>query len=108
FTGSNLAGLLPNLITTNEAAAGWLSIPLGWVAPAALEDAGFAAAVDVSMASDQAGFSYAHQLSFLVAAAPYFIDYAITMFNILDPTDFNKTETAFNNAYGSANPNDTG
>jgi RHS repeat-associated protein len=108
FTASNLAGLLPNLITTNEVAAGWLSIPLGWVAPAALEDAGFAAAVDVSMASDQAGFSYAHQLSFLLGAAPYFVDYAVTLFNILDPTDFSKTETAFNNAYGSASPNDTG
>jgi hypothetical protein len=100
--------LLPNLVTTSENAAGWLSIPLGWVAPAVLEDAGFAAAIDVSMASDQAGFSYAHQLSFLIGAAPYFVDYAVTLFSIIDPTDFDKVQVAFNNAYGSANPNNTG
>jgi RHS repeat-associated protein len=108
FNAANLGGLLPNLVTTSENAAGWLSIPLGWVAPAVLEDAGFAAAIDVSMASDQAGFSYAHQLSFLIGAAPYFVDYAVTLFSIIDPTDFDKVQVAFNNAYGSANPNNTG
>jgi RHS repeat-associated protein len=105
---SNLLGLLPNFLTTNAQAAGWVSIPLFWVAPAALSDAGFAAAVDASMALDQAGFSYAHQLSILIGAAPYFIDYFATLIQIMNPTGFAKFETGFNNAFGSASPDNTG
>ena len=108
FTANNLLGLLPNLVTTNEQAAGWFSIPIGWLAPAVLSDAGFAGAVDASMAMDQAGFSYAHQLSLLFGAAPYFIDYAITMAQIVDPTGSATFEQGFNKAFGSASPDNTG
>jgi hypothetical protein len=34
--------------------------------------------------------SYAHQLSILFGAAPYFIDYAATMWQIVDQTSFDK------------------
>jgi hypothetical protein len=73
-----------------------------------LQDAGFAAAIDASMAADQAGFSYAHQLSLLIGAAPYFIDYAINMWQILDPQGSAKFEVGFNNAFGSGSATDTG
>jgi RHS repeat-associated protein len=108
FTAGNMLGLLPNLLTTSDQAAGWFSIPITWLAPAVLQDAGFAAAVDTSMALDQAGFSYAHQLSLLLGAAPYFIDYAATMAQIVDPTGVGTFEQGFNRAFGSGSPTNTG
>jgi RHS repeat-associated protein len=104
----DLIGLLPNLVTTSNQAAGWWSWDITWLAPAVLSDAGFAGAVNASMAMDQAGFSYAHQLFFLVGAAPYFIDYAATMWQIADQSGQNSFEKGFNNAFGSASPTDTG
>jgi hypothetical protein len=103
----NLLGLLPNFITTNEQAAGWFSLSITWLAPAVLQDAGFAAAVDSSMAMDQAGFSYAHQLFLLLGAAPYFIDYAATMWSIADQGGLDNFETGFNRAFGSGSPTNT-
>ena len=108
FSMGSAFDLLSNLVTTNETAAGWFSLPLTWLAPAALSDAGFAAAIDVSMASDQAGFSYAHQLSILIGAAPYFIDYAAKLEQIMNPGGTDRFETGFNQAFGSGSPNDTG
>ncbi|MHA7233044.1 toxin TcdB middle/N-terminal domain-containing protein, partial [Burkholderia pseudomallei] len=108
FNAGNLLGLLPNLVTTNEQAAGWFSIPIGWLGPGVLNDAGFAGLVDTSMALDQAGFSYAHQISLLLGAAPYFIDYAATMAQIVDANGVNNFEMAFNNAFGSGSPSNTG
>jgi RHS repeat-associated protein len=108
FTAGNMLGLLPNLLTTSDQAAGWFSISITWLAPAVLQDAGFAAAVDTSMALDQAGFSYAHQLSLLLGAAPYFIDYAATMAQIVDPTGVSSFEQGFNRAFGSGSPANTG
>jgi hypothetical protein len=72
-----------------------------------LQDAGFAAAVDSSMAMDQAGFSYAHQLFLLLGAAPYFIDYAATMWSIADQGGLDNFETGFNRAFGSGSPTNT-
>jgi hypothetical protein len=106
FNAGNLLGLLPNLVTTNEQAAGW-PLSITWLAPAVLQDAGFAAAVDTSMAMDQAGFSYANQLFLLLGAAPYFIDYAATMWLIADQKGLDSFEAGFNRAFGSASPNDT-
>jgi len=103
----NLLGLLPNLITTNEPAAGWFSLSITWLAPAVLQDAGFAGAVDTSMAMDQAGFSYAHQLFLLLGGAPYFIDYAATMWLISDQKSLDTFEAGLNRAFGSGSPNDT-
>ncbi|AIP63175.1 hypothetical protein DR62_1707 [Burkholderia thailandensis] len=108
FNAGNMLGLLPNLVTTNEQAAGWFSIPIGWLGPGVLNDAGFAGLVDTSMALDQAGFSYAHQISLLLGAAPYFIDYAATMAQIVDASGVNNFEMAFNNAFGSGSPSNTG
>ena len=108
INASNLLGLLPNLVTTNEQAAGWLSIPISWLAPGVLNDAGFAGLVDTSMALDQGGLSYAHQISLLLGAAPYFIDYAATMAQIVDANGVNNFEMAFNRAFGSGNPSNTG
>lgn len=113
LNAGNFAGLVPNLWTTSAEQAGWFSIPLNWVTPMftgtqAFAGAGFAAAVDISMAADQAGFSYAHQLSMLIGAAPYFIDYAATFIQIVDPSDYSQVEIGFNNAFGSASPDNTG
>ena len=102
---SGLFGLLP--ITTSSE-PGLLSAPIGWLAPATLQDAGFAAGVDASMALDQAGFSYAHQLSYLIGAAPYFIDVAAAVWQIVHSSGYDSTEVSFNNAFGSASPNNTG
>ncbi len=103
----NLLGLFPTFLTTSPQAAGWFSLSITWLGPAVLQDAGFAAAVDTSMAMDQAGFSYAHQLFLLIGAAPYFIDYAATMWQIADPSGLDSFEVGFNHAFGSASPNDT-
>ncbi len=124
FNGPNLTGLVPNLWTTSTQAAGagqpvagLFNIPLGWVTPAFVSTtnaagtfagAGFAAVVDISMASDQAGFSYAHQLSMLLGAAPYFIDYAFALAQLVDPSGYSAAEVWFNNGFGSANPDNTG
>ena len=66
LTVSNVAGFLPNLVTTNTAAGGFLSIPISGVGSVLVNGAGFSAAITVSMAADQAGFSYAHQISLLI------------------------------------------
>jgi hypothetical protein len=63
--------------------------------------------VNVSFAADQAGFSYADQIALLFKGAPWFIDYAETLFQEANPNDdFNKAANAFNKAFGSANSNE--
>jgi RHS repeat-associated protein len=76
LTLRNVLSFRPNSTTTSEAPMGTRAIPLTWIAPAVLSDAGFASAIDASMAADQAGFSYAQLLSLLIGAASYFIDHA--------------------------------
>ena len=84
-----------------------VNIPLSWVPDAALNGGLFAAAVNVSFAADQAGFSYADQIALLLKAAPLFIDYALTLFQESNPNDdYNKAANAFNKAFGSANSNE--
>jgi hypothetical protein len=46
--------------------------------------------------------------SILFGAAPYFIDYAATIWQIVDQTSFDKFEVALNKAFGSGSPEDTG
>jgi hypothetical protein len=108
FSGGSAAGMLTNLLSTGPTEAGWFSIPIGWLAPAVLTDAGVAGAVDASMAMDQAGFSYVHQLSLLIGAAPYFIDFAFALWQFMDKGSYDSAELAFNSAFGSASPSDTG
>jgi RHS repeat-associated protein len=80
-----------------------VNIPLGWVPNAALNGGFFAAAVNVSFAADQAGFSYADQIALLLKAAPLFIDYALTLFQESNPNnDYTAAANAFNKAFGSA------
>jgi RHS repeat-associated protein len=117
-SASNALGLLPDFVgvqnISNSTSVGLffsngslMNISLGWVPSAALNGGAFAAAVDVSMAADQAGFSYADQVSLLLKAAPLFIDYALTLFEEANPNDdYNKAANAFNQAFGSANPNE--
>ena len=117
-SGPNALGLLPDFIgvqnISNTTQVGtWfangslVNISLGWVPSAALNSGAFAALVSVSFAADQAGFSYADQLSLLLKAAPLFVDYALTLFEEINPNnDFNKVSNAINRAFGSADPNE--
>jgi hypothetical protein len=54
------------------------------------------------MTADQAGISYADQLSTLLKAAPYFIDYALTLFQEGDETDYRAASKGLNMTFGSA------
>jgi RHS repeat-associated protein len=115
---STAAGLLPDFVgvqnISNAVNVGTffsngsiINISLGWVPSAALNSGAFAAAVTVSMAADQAGFSYADQLALLLKGAPIFIDYALTLFQEANPNeDYNKVANAINSAFGSADPNE--
>ena len=114
----NAAGLIPDFIgvqnISGSTAVGTffsngslVNISLGWVPSAALNNGAFAAVVTVSFAADQAGFSYADQLSALLKGAPLFIDYALTLFQEVNPhNDFNGASNAINRWFGSANPNE--
>jgi hypothetical protein len=82
-----------------------INIPLGWVPSVALNGGAFASAVDVSFAADQAGFSYADQVTLLLKAAPLFLDYALTLFQEGDVSDYQGVATSFNKFFGSS---DTG
>jgi hypothetical protein len=112
---SNALGLIPDFIGTNYGSnlglflsnGSLVNIPLGWVPNVALNGGLFAAAVNVSFAADQAGFSYADQISLLFKGAPWFIDFAETLFQEINPNnDYNKAANAFNNFFGSANSNE--
>ena len=87
---------------------------LNWAAGAAFSYGGFAALVDISMAADQAGYSYAQQFSLLLGVATAFVPIAgpaigdaLKLTQILDPSGYSAVERGFNNAFGSANPNNT-
>jgi hypothetical protein len=87
---------------------------MNWAAEAAFADAGFAGVVDLSMATDQAGFSYAQQFSLLLGVATAVvpvagpaISYVMKLTQVLDQSDYTQDEISFNNAFGSANPNST-
>jgi hypothetical protein len=69
-----------------------------------LTNAGLAAAVNVSMASDQLGFSYAEQIIALSGAVPVW-DCIVAQAQLSDPSEVNKIETQWNQWFGSANPN---
>ncbi len=117
-SGPNALGLLPDFIGVQNISdstqvglffsnGSIVNISLGWVPSAALNSGAFASLVTVSFAADQAGFSYADQLSLLLKAAPLFIDYALTLFQEGNPNnDFNAVSNAINRAFGSANPNE--
>ena len=109
---SGITGLLPSVLA--GAQPGEVSI-LATLAPIAFSDAGFAATVDISMAVDQAGFSYAQQFSLLLGVATGIVPIigpligdTTKLVQILDPSGYAQAETWFNNAFGSANPNITG
>ncbi len=97
--GNNLGMFLSN--------GSLINIPLGWLPSAALNGGLFSATVTVSFAADQAGFSYADQVSLLFKAVPFFIDFAETLFQEVNPNnDYNKAANAFNQFFGSANTNE--
>lgn len=63
----------------------------------------------MSFAADQAGFGYADQISMLLKAAPYFIDYVFTLFQEGNPNNwYNDAANWLNQACGSANSNEYG
>jgi len=109
-TPGNIGGaIIPNLLTTSPTQftlfGHAIGIPLSGVAGAMIYNAGFAAAVDISMVADHLGMSYAWQLVLMIGAAPYFIDLAFAEFQIFGTTIFDKGETGFNIGFGSSNPN---
>jgi RHS repeat-associated protein len=78
------------------------NIPLGWIPTATFQYGFFSQLVSASMIADQAGFSYADQVGMIIKGAPYFIDYAYTLFTEADPGESDKVNKAFNEAFGSA------
>ena len=78
------------------------NIPLGWIPTATFQYGFFSQLVSASMVADQAGFSYADQVGMIIKGAPYFIDYAYTLFTEADPGESDKVNKAFNEAFGSA------
>src|SRR5262249_39792700 len=115
-SASNAVGLVPDFVGTQYVSGNvglflsngsLVNIPLRWVPSAALNGGLFSAAVNVSFAADQAGFSYADQISMLFKGAPWFADLAETIFQEVNPrNDYNKAGNAFNSAFGSANSNE--
>ena len=105
--GNIFSNIVPSLLSTSAQKAGGFAISLSGVAGAVLYDAGFADAITLSMAADQAGFSYAELVFVLLGAAPYFIDFVVAMAQIESPSGVSSAETSFNVAYGSGNPNNT-
>jgi RHS repeat-associated protein len=116
FNAPNALGLLPDFVGVQNVSGNvglflsngsLVNIPLGWLPGAVLQGGGFAAAVEVSFAADQAGFSYADQIALLLKGAPFFIDYALTLFQEINPNnDYYKVADAINQAFGSAEPNE--
>jgi RHS repeat-associated protein len=115
FTAASGVGLLPDFMGVQNVTGSLplfgggslLNISLAWVPSIALNGGAFAAAVDVSFASDEAGFSYADQVALLLKAAPLFVDFALTIFQVGNFDDtYNEAANALNRAFGSANPNE--
>jgi RHS repeat-associated protein len=108
----NALGFIPDFIGTQYVSGdvglflsngSLVNIPLSWVPSVALSYGGFAAAVSVSFVSDQVGFSYADQIALLFKAAPWFIDYAETLFQEGNPNnDFNAAAAWVNKHFGTA------
>jgi hypothetical protein len=103
FDASNVGGFLTNFISTGTQASGWFSIPL-YPLDEMVTNAGLAATVDVSMAADQLGFSYADLIVALSGAVPIW-DLVVAQLQLSDSSEMNKIETTFNQSFGSGNPN---
>ena len=115
FDASNALGMLPDFIGVQNSSqslglflsgGSLVNIPLNWVPQVVVSNGGFAAVVTVSFAADQAGFSYADQVSLLMKAVPYFVDYAFTLFQEGYPNDWDWLGNQINQAFSSANPNE--
>jgi RHS repeat-associated protein len=108
LNGGNFAGFGPELITNMPNPSPYLvggvplSVSIQWLPTAVLRASGFAVAIDLSMAMDQLGFSYAQQFTAIVGIAPLFIDFIYGEFQILDPKDFNNWQNWFNQKFSSA------
>jgi RHS repeat-associated protein len=85
-----------------------LNVSLTGVQSAVLNGGAFAAVVPVSFAADQWGYSYADQVALLLKGAP-FVDYAVAIFQQANyGNSSTDADDAFNRAFGSANPNESG
>jgi hypothetical protein len=100
FDFSNVAGFLSNFVSSGKSAGGLFSIPISGLSEM-LTNAGLAATVNVSMAADQLGFSYADQIVALSGAAPYF-DLVVAQMQLSDPADLENMGNRVNNFLGSA------
>jgi hypothetical protein len=112
-TGKGVLGFIPDFIGTQYVTddvvglfcsnGSLINIPLWWVPTVALNYGGFAAVADISFAADQAGFSYAQQLSVLFKAAPWFVDFAEEIFQDVNPNnDYNAAANAINKEFEPA------
>ena len=116
LTGPSLSSGITGLVPSVLAGAQPLEMSvMNWAADAAFSYGGFAGAVDLSMAADQAGFSYAQQFSLILGVATAFIPVAgpaigdaLKVWQILDQSGYNQVESAFNNAFGSASASGAG
>jgi RHS repeat-associated protein len=108
---SGITGLVPAALSPFQPVE--LAI-MNWAAGAGAFYSGFAAIVNVTMAIDQAGYSYAQQFSLLLSLVTTFIPVAgpvigdaLKLTQIYDPSGYSQVQAGFNNAFGSANPNST-
>jgi hypothetical protein len=105
FGASNVAGFLTNFVSSGTSAGGVFSIPISGLSEM-LTNAGLAATVNVSMAADQLGFSYAEQIVALSGAVTFW-DLVVAQMQLSDPSELDKIQTGVNEFLGSANPNNT-
>jgi RHS repeat-associated protein len=104
FSFSNVAGFMGNFVSNGPTAGGLYSISIIGLQEM-VSNAGLAAAVDVSMAADQLGFSYAAQVVSLLGLAPYFVDVIVAQAQLSDPNGLANLEEGFNTKYaGSSHP----
>lgn len=103
FGFSNVAGFMTNFVSNGAQSSGLFSISLAGLSEM-LTNAGLAATVDVSMAADQLGVSYAEQLMALSGPAPFW-DLIVAQMQLSDPSDLNWVENHVNIGLGPGNPN---
>jgi RHS repeat-associated protein len=104
FNFSNVAGFMTNFVSSGSSAGGLFSISISGL-DGVLTNAGLAATVNVSMAADQLGFSYAEQLVALSGAVTIW-DLIVAQMQLSDPSYLNSVEKGLNTKLDSGNPND--
>jgi RHS repeat-associated protein len=99
----NIGGFLTNFVSTGATKSGLFSISLDGVANVFLNDGALTAVVNVSMLTDQLGFTYAQQFVMLMGAAPV-LDLFFAQWQLSDPSGLNSFQNNMDSFYGANDP----